>query len=745
MKKRLNGFISKYFTKRQDRLIWIIILVLLITALLDICFITSALKGAGAVLSLSVAAFGALTVFDGKFSRFIKKAVVAAAVLEVAVFNFNSFRLIGGQYEEFSPKIISSTNFDGEKNKTDGESVIELDVGARVGTLTVDVSSDKQPLVTVSVDAKDDSNSAEYRYGTAQLKVIRGNRRSNTAVLNLSGDTHTLRVRFTAAKDESITLSEIAVNRPIDFYFSPIRYFGLILLCAAVYALTRSELLKREHSDRKSAVRAVSYVMTAVFLVLSFTIVNVSKYRQGDYIEEFTAESGNQITQELVDAFEQGRLDLDIDMNERLEALDNPYDYSQRRTGNIGYYPWDRLYYNGKYYSYYGIAPLLLFLPYHLITGWYFPSTWAVWLFGGIGILFLTKLYLAFADRFLKKIRSSIVILGLFIIQLSSGIWFCFPTPQFYEIAQSSGFACVAAGAYFLLTSNMIGEGRVINYRAALSSVFLALAVLCRPTLAVYCAAALIFIAAGAVKKLRLADGKSAVKVLTPYLLCALLPFVVIGGVQMLYNYARFGSVFDFGIDYSLTINDFTTAEFHMPFALIGAFNYIFALPSFTPDFPFFNFGAVQTFYPQGYYFIATASACGLLWKALPVFSYFGAAKAYRHSDSKNKRLYAVLIAVVCIICPLIIMFSIWESGYGVRYCVDFNWQILIGAFAVLAVIYRKSAENTKEYINTFLVIAAAVCLILNFGQCYQYAYPNIAADWQPTALSFGRLFEFWR
>lgn len=38
----------------------------------------------------------------------------------------------------------------------------------------------------------------------------------------------------------------------------------------------------------------------------------------------------------------------------------------------------------------------------------------------------------------------------------------------------------------------------------------------------------------------------------------------------MIYNYARFGSVFDFGIQYSLTINDFTAAQYHTHFVLIG-------------------------------------------------------------------------------------------------------------------------------------------------------------------------------
>ena len=71
----------------------------------------------------------------------------------------------------------------------------------------------------------------------------------------------------------------------------------------------------------------------------------------------------------------------------------------------------------------------------------------------------------------------------------------------------------------------------------------------------------------------------------------------------MIYNYARFGSVFDFGIQYSLTINDFTAAQYHTHFVLIGFFNYLLAVPSFIPVFPFFDSSSVETFFPAGILF----------------------------------------------------------------------------------------------------------------------------------------------
>ena len=69
------------------------------------------------------------------------------------------------------------------------------------------------------------------------------------------------------------------------------------------------------------------------------------------------------MTQELVDAFEAGQVSLLREAEQPLLELENPYDWSQRLESGVDY-AWDHLLYEGKYYSYYGIAPVVtLFLP----------------------------------------------------------------------------------------------------------------------------------------------------------------------------------------------------------------------------------------------------------------------------------------------------------------------------------------------------------------------------------------------
>ncbi len=70
-----------------------------------------------------------------------------------------------------------------------------------------------------------------------------------------------------------------------------------------------------------------------------------------------------------------------------------------------------------------------------------------------------------------------------------------------YELAQTSGFAFLMSGAFFLLSSGVIGKGKVSRVKICISTVLLSIAVLCRAVLALYCVVALLFIYAG-VKKI---------------------------------------------------------------------------------------------------------------------------------------------------------------------------------------------------------------------------------------------------
>lgn len=737
-----------------------------VSALLTLLDITNVLSCGGfKLLPMWCTIFGVMVILFMTFrkkipekfmntTRFTARSFSVCMLLELLVFNLNSCHLSFHDYTKYTLDLTSATveNFDTSTNtnSVSGYSSIEFTgINVPVGTVTFEAESSKRGYVNFNISMKDETNSASYRGNIASAQVIRDNKRSETVPCNFSGAVSDIKFTFNSNDGEVITLNKIVLNSPIMLSFSLLRFLFFFLGSTFVYLLACSEFFKKSYGENRKGIRMASNLLLTVLILTSFWISYTSR-SGGSILSDFKSTYGNQITQTIVDAFANGRVTIDTEMNQNLLNLENPYDWSQREAGQIGFHLWDHLLYEGEYYSYYGIGPVLtIFLPYYLITGYYFPSVWAVFLFGSFGMIFLAKFYLCFMDKFFKKTRSSLIFLGLVIMELSTGIWFCFSVPNFYEIAQSSGFLCTTAGAYYMIRSNVIGDGKIKNFSLALSAIFLSLAVLCRPTLAVYCVAALLFIFAGFRKKKSLytKENGSKAKYYTPYFLSALLPFAIIGSIQMIYNYMRFSNPFDFGIQYSLTINDFTSAEYHTHFAVIGFFNYFLAIPNFRDTFPFFIQGDVQLFNPQGYYFIATYTAIGLLWKALPILAYGKTKTAYRISRDKNKKLYTLLIIAVCIICPFIIIASIWESGYGARYCVDFAWQVMIGAYIIAFIVFNRCNESMKKHLNKLMIVSAILCLALNFSQIYMWINPTeaLSGDYQADMLSLGRLFEFWR
>lgn len=712
---------------------------------------------------------------DKKNKRFLLITLAGILLFEIFVCNFHSFHLLFGGYEkeETDASAIAEANDSLDMSDVSSLNFTLSNIGKSIGTITLNckltdrtidengyITEKRTDYIDVTIDAKDSTHSKYYRSSVANGRIIYGNDRTATIILDLSGEVSDLRIKMGAPSGTSFTLESVTLNKPLPFYFSALRLLLLFGVIFVLKALLTFPILSRSYEERKFFATGAVGAITAALLLTAIVITCICNYNSsGSIFDKFDNESGNQISQEIVDAFEAGQVSLLQKPSDKLLSLKNPYDSSERNAAGVDYL-WDHLLFEGKYYSYYGIGPVLtLFLPYHMLTGYYFPSATAILLFGMVGILFLSLIFLEVVKRFFPRTPISALLSILVILQASSGIWYCFMSPLFYEIAQASGFAFTCAGFYFLICSGVVGKGRIKRWSLCLSSFCLSMAVLCRPTLALYCVTALIFIAFGFFKDRKQAkdEGRSVIRSAIGYLSSALICFAVIGGVQMAYNYLRFGSFFDFGIQYSLTINDFTKAQYHTDFAAIGFWNYLFAFPIVKPEFPYFfsNFSDLDV---NGYYFVANRNAVGLLLRALPTVGFFAAASALKRLKKEYRLPSAALVVSVCLLCPLVIIFSIWESGYGVRYCVDFAWQMILGAFCLWALIggFTESdaladsaisgdvfAARRTRSVCVFLIVGALISLLINGAMLYDYL-PR--TGWlRSEYLSFERLFDFWR
>lgn len=150
-----------------------------------------------------------------------------------------------------------------------------------------------------------------------------------------------------------------------------------------------------------------------------------------DYMDEY---------ERITESFLNHRLDFDMEPDPKLLAMENPYD-PQARIDNEVPFRWDSAFYQGKYYMYFGVVPvLLLFLPYRLITGTALAGYAATWVFLMIAIAGIYQLFYRFTLRFHKNFPLVLYLLGSFTFSLMS-IWYCIDCPQLYCTAISSAIA----------------------------------------------------------------------------------------------------------------------------------------------------------------------------------------------------------------------------------------------------------------------------------------------------------------
>ena len=257
---------------------------------------------------------------------------------------------------------------------------------------------------------------------------------------------------------------------------------------------------------------------------------------------------------ELARGFKMGQLHLTEEPSAALLALSDPYDYSLRKQAGVEDFPWDVSLYEGKFYIYWGPTPSLFLLPFgedflFKIEDHQLALTFAFGLF-----IYAALIAARFWRRFFRAplwgFLVSLLVLGFSIpaiTMLSGG--------NVYEAAIFSCQFFFIGGIYWTISA--FDEETPSIWKLVLASVHWGLAVGSRmtilPAVAFTAAATLIF----AVKRIHPAPIKKHL----PSLIALGVPLLIAGVMLGWYNWARFGSIFEFGIKYQLAnvnYNEFT-------------------------------------------------------------------------------------------------------------------------------------------------------------------------------------------
>ena len=346
--------------------------------------------------------------------------------------------------------------------------------------------------------------------------------------------------------------------------------------------------------NMKSSKKKVLFLLVLIATILLCTMpMKLAPYWNG----EITAHR-NQY-ELCADAFLEGHLNIEYDdYDKRLEEMENPYDPDLRRELGIKYH-WDHAFYKGKYYMYFGVAPVIfLFIPYKVITGHTLPTCEATMIITGLFIVGLFMLFYNICKYLYPKTKYGIY-LALAAAFSCLSVWICTGRPALYCTAIISGL-CTSIWSFYFYLKAVYGNkllNKAIIY-ATIGGFFGAITFACRPPLGFINLLAIPLVITF-FKKYGL-NKKVILKVLI-----VLIPYLIVGTLLMLYNYARFENVFEFGQSYQITLADQHNylgifARFDIVKILSGIlYNFLeIKLPTKMFTFPYLNISGAFINYP---------------------------------------------------------------------------------------------------------------------------------------------------
>jgi hypothetical protein len=272
-----------------------------------------------------------------------------------------------------------------------------------------------------------------------------------------------------------------------------------------------------------------------------------------------------------------GHLYAAKDVPPGLAQLADPYDPKANeafRTG-AGTLLHDFSYYQGHMYLYFGVAPaLLVFIPWHLLTGTWLSQWMAVAFLCAAGLWVNLSLVRSVRKAVFPVLPSWVLAACVLILGFASYAPLLLARADMWEVPIAFSYLGVSLALRFLWSA--LGRPGNPSGRIALASLALGLAFAARPSVLPVAAILILPFALPATRR-RLSAWMAAV-----------LPLATCGLGVAAYNFLRFGSAFEFGQRYQLAAENVEKMKLFSP-EYLGANLYLFLLKAvdWRPYFPF--------------------------------------------------------------------------------------------------------------------------------------------------------------
>lgn len=551
------------------------------------------------VIAICFCGFVLHDIFEStKLKRFVKGMAAACLIAlgaETLLFNFKSLASnnevldLGG----FSGITSNSelTVIDNDLIIINGDAELYIDIEKPdIKALKLEFSGNEEEIFQCGISIKDNNFSRQFT--SVGSRIVPINKGYCEFAFVPYEELHSSLISFTNVSSP-ITISSINFSKALPFRFSEIRFYFVFVILAIINAIRIYELYKVSYDRKNSKHRAIILILTALCSMTMFFFVDPEAQDQ-EYDPDLSYSLENPYIQ-MFDAFQNGRTSIDIEPSEGLLALENPYDDSIRLAEGVAY-TWDRAYYNGKYYSYYGVAPVITFYyPHYFLTNKLPSINKTSIFFGMLTIVFMFGTIMAFIRKFIEKPNFLLVVSCLVASIFASGIYINVDFSNMYALPG-------VTGTCYLMMCLWCGFEACIRHGEkkqpllfALCGIAFSLALASKPTRALSCLIlAPLFLEIIFSKQLKLRSKITAVA-------SFMIPVLTLCGAIMAYNNARFDSPFEFGAVYQLTVSNIQAGGLKLSYIPHALMHYLFQPIRMAGSFPFVEISGIQIVNRQSY------------------------------------------------------------------------------------------------------------------------------------------------
>lgn len=489
-------------------------------------------------------------------------------------------------------------------------------------------------------------------------------------------------------------------NISFDAYFpltiNPLRM--ILIFAAIIFAFNlKTIIVKNVPKENENLFKKLEKIVlfaggAAIAIFFIHTLINSAAYfiKYGDlYLGGY--ESNNIYYQQFV-AYTKGQLNIDGPVSADLLTAANPYNPYTRDNDLV---LWDHAFYNGKYYSYYGHAPIyLVMLPIYWVSG-FVPSNQFVLQLGVIFSIFayllaviqIFKLFIKKTDPFFVTLTLIAMVLGSFLLANNTYEY----GGMIYRIpyAYANGFLFLTI--YLFIKGYKADKYRFLYFIfTALSLVFI---VLSRPLEIIY----LVLLIPLIIKMIK-EDNRGIKQKLINYL--PAIGIVLAGAIFVcVINYVRFENIFEFGEHYQITVTDCTKNTLSVDGVLPALYHFFLQAPTKNPSEGILVMSDVTKNFDSHYYvmpsigmlFVPIAALCLLIPYVL------------KKEDSFALKFLLIGSPIIVLSVAFI---NYCFAGVCARYLNDVApWMVLIGGLVALKALELNDGKH--------VIVPALICVTL--------------------------------